>query len=214
MKKLPDSPLVYPFEPMVNELAERGYAIWDGFIDEEETAALRQLAQKWLTAGAFRAAGVGKADDRQYDPKVRGDLIRWIDRNSLPVEAHFFLDRLDAMIQYLNRSCFLGIRDAELHFAVYPAGAFYKRHLDVFRRDQARKLSVICYLNDDWRPADGGRLRIYRPLSGGGEEAFDIVPTGGRLVCFQSDRFEHEVLPARRDRYSLTGWLNDREQLL
>jgi SM-20-related protein len=30
------------------------------------------------------------------------------------------------------------------------------------------------------------------------------------LVTFLSARFIHEVLPARRERYSLTGWLKRR----
>jgi SM-20-related protein len=36
------------------------------------------------------------------------------------------------------------------------------------------------------------------------------VPEAGRLVCFRSDLIEHEVLPATRERYSLTGWALDR----
>ena len=32
------------------------------------------------------------------------------------------------------------------------------------------------------------------------------MPEGGTLVCFLSDRFHHEVLPARRERLSITGW--------
>jgi SM-20-related protein len=37
----------------------------------------------------------------------------------------------------------------------------------------------------------------------------DILPLAGRLVCFRSDQIEHEVLPATRERLSLTGWLLD-----
>jgi SM-20-related protein len=37
-----------------------------------------------------------------------------------------------------------------------------------------------------------------------------VLPQGGRLVAFQSDRFEHEVLPARRERMSFTGWFRRR----
>jgi SM-20-related protein len=33
-----------------------------------------------------------------------------------------------------------------------------------------------------------------------------VLPEGGTLVCFLSDRFHHEVLPARRERLSVTGW--------
>ena len=38
----------------------------------------------------------------------------------------------------------------------------------------------------------------------------DVLPEGGTLVCFLSQRFWHEVLPARRERLSLTGWFRGR----
>jgi len=49
-------------------------------------------------------------------------------------------------------------------------------------------------------------LRIYTG-SGASE---DVLPRGGRLVAFQSERFEHEVLPATRERLSFTGWYRRR----
>jgi SM-20-related protein len=92
-----------------------------------------------------------------------------------------------------------------VHRTIYPIGSFYKRHLDQFKKDDKRKLSVICYLNTDWKESEGGQLRIYLPNG-----STDIFPLAGRLVCFRSDLLEHEVLPATRERLSLTGWLLDR----
>ena len=83
---------------------------------------------------------------------------------------------------------------------VYPPGAFYKKHLDQFNRDDHRKLSIICYLNNDWLPEYGGQLRMW--ISG---KPIDVLPTAGRLVCFRSDMTEHEVLPATHPRLSITG---------
>jgi len=34
----------------------------------------------------------------------------------------------------------------------------------------------------------------------------DIYPRDGRLVLFLSADFEHEVLPAARERLSVAGW--------
>ncbi|MCB0627245.1 MAG: 2OG-Fe(II) oxygenase, partial [Saprospiraceae bacterium] len=42
----------------------------------------------------------------------------------------------------------------------------------------------------------------------------EILPVGGRLVLFRSELLEHEVLPARRERYSLTGWLRNDDPVL
>jgi SM-20-related protein len=55
-------------------------------------------------------------------------------------------------------------------------------------------------------------LRIYHG-SHEDEVGRDLLPDAGRLVCFLSDRFPHQVLPARRERFSLTGWFKVREQL-
>ena len=37
-----------------------------------------------------------------------------------------------------------------------------------------------------------------------------MKPAGGTLVAFLSDRVEHEVLPARRDRIAVSGWFRRR----
>jgi len=114
----------------------------------------------------------------------------------------------------LNRRLFLGVRGYEFHYALYRSGAGYQRHLDRFRGGAAapsgevRKVSLVTYLNDlDWREGDGGELRLWVPLEGGGEREVTVAPAWGRTVCFESDRFPHEVLPARRARRSVTGWL-------
>jgi SM-20-related protein len=44
----------------------------------------------------------------------------------------------------------------------------------------------------------------------GGEISVDISPAGGTFVILNSREIAHEVLPARRCRYSLTGWLKSR----
>ena len=117
------------------------------------------------------------------------------------------LQRLEGLRVAINRSLFLGLFDLEMHFAVYPPGAGYQRHLDRFRDDDRRSVTVILYLNEHWTREDGGLLRFWpEPESA----PLDIVPCGGTLVSFLSDRFWHEVLPARRERMSLTGWFRRR----
>jgi SM-20-related protein len=83
---------------------------------------------------------------------------------------------------------------------VYPIGAGYARHRDRFRDDDARVLSLACYLNPHWDAEDGGALRLH--LDAGPVE---ILPQAGTGVCFLSE-LEHEVLPARRERHSIAAW--------
>jgi len=198
------------FEHLIDGILEQGYGVADDFLSPEEVAALAGTLQKRREAGEFRTAGIGN-HQVTVATAIRGDEIRWLDPADATAEETAYLDRIQAFIEYVNQTCYLGLRDAEIHYARYPAGTFYKRHLDRFRADpvlgRRRKLSVICYLNTDWQESQGGELVVYRPRPEGSEDAIRILPTGGRLVCFESEKLEHEVLPATRERISLTGWL-------
>lgn len=194
---------------MADQLADHGYACWDGFLHAEEVSRLRQLADDSFQQGNFKQAGIGQGMGFQQNKAIRTDHIHWLDHHDADSPFHFFFVRLQELVDYLNRSCYLGIRDMEMHLAIYPTGAFYKRHLDVFKQSSGRVLSAICYLNEHWQDEDGGQLRIFFPAANPGESEthLDFSPLGGRLVFFLSDQLEHEVLPARRNRYSITGWM-------
>ncbi|HAH37000.1 MAG TPA: 2OG-Fe(II) oxygenase, partial [Algoriphagus sp.] len=105
------------------------------------------------------------------------------------------------------RRCFLGLKSFEGHFARYPIGSFYKRHLDQFQQVPYREVTVILYVNDQWTEADEGALRMYLPNPDGTERIEDYLPMPGRLVVFLSAEIPHEVLPTKKERNSITGWL-------
>jgi len=113
-------------------------------------------------------------------------------------------------VNYLNKTCFLGILHKEFHYALYPEGTYYKRHIDTFQNDDRRKLSIVCYLNEDgWLPENGGELVLY--LHENGEETEKVIyPFPGRVVIFESQIIEHEVKPVNKERMSITGWLKTR----
>jgi SM-20-related protein len=196
--------MITVFDSIADDLAEHGYAVADQFLSQQEVNAILNLDEFKNGVAEFRKAGIGKQQDRQINEAIRGDYIKWLDKNSSPTPVKLYLDRLNKLINYLNQSLFLSMKDYEVHMTIYPAGSFYKRHLDQFKKDDHRKLSVICYLNNDWTESNGGQLRVYLP---DGEKEF--LPLAGRLVCFRSDKIEHEVLPANRERLSLTGWILD-----
>jgi len=83
-------------------------------------------------------------------------------------------------------------------------------HRDRFADSSHRIISAIVYLNAGWDvERDGGQLRLY--LGEADAPPFeDVAPLDGRLVCFTSDRFPHEVRPSRRERLGLTGWFTAR----
>jgi SM-20-related protein len=91
----------------------------------------------------------------------------------------------------------------EVHYAYYPTGTFYKKHLDSFVNDQSRKYSVILYLNEDWVESHAGELLLYL----NNDKIVRIEPIAGRLVFFPSHEIPHEVTPTNKPRLSITGWL-------
>jgi len=96
------------------------------------------------------------------------------------------------------------LQDYEVHMTQYPPNTCYHRHVDAFHSDDNRRVSIVLYLNFDWRPEHDGRLLLYPENNKGG--SVEILPKVGRLALFESI-LEHEVLPATQRRYSITGWM-------
>jgi len=188
-------------------IAAETVAVIPDFLPAPIVASLAAVARRRDAAGEFRAAGIGRGAIRLERWDIRGDRTLWLDvQASAPAEQALWqvLERLRIA---LNEATFIGLLSLEGHYALYPPGAFYRRHRDRFRDDDARLLSCVLYLNEAWSAADGGALRLYLP----GSDTRDVLPLGGTLVCFLADRHEHEVLPATRDRLAIAGWFRRRE---
>ncbi len=177
----------------------------DEFVDPQLLGELRARCLDLHASGALRAARIGRGEQARLAPEVRGDFISWLTEPALDAEQRL-LARFEELRVALNRTLMTGLEDYEGHFALYPPGASYARHFDRLVGTDIRAISAALYLNDDWTEADGAHLRIYT----GGGASQDLLPVGGRLVAFVSERFEHEVLPGRRERLSFTGWFRRR----
>jgi SM-20-related protein len=188
-----------------NALANHGYFLNPAFLTPDETAALVSDLKAHHSAGAFRRAGIGKPAELTIADEIRRDETLWFEPSSLSAPQQALWTRLFALKDTLNQELLLGLWDIEGHYAVYPAGGFYRRHLDRFRADDARTVSVVLYLNQAWKPGDGGELVLYRP---DGEVRVD--PVAGTAAIFLSDQVEHEVLPSRAPRMSFAGWFRRR----
>ncbi len=199
-----NSTLIDKLNLVADGLAENGFAIIDDFLSAQEIQSILQLDEFKNGLSKFKKAGIGKSQDKQINEAIRGDYIQWVDRTAAKPSIQAYLAKLNALISFVNQALFLSLKDYEVHMTIYPPGSYYKRHLDQFKKDDHRKLSVICYLNENWKEEEGGQLRIYLP-----EKNIDVLPVAGRLVCFRSDQLEHEVLAATRPRLSLTGWILD-----
>ena len=196
---------------IIEKLGQVGYAVIDHFIDADLTQSLAQQAQSLKQTGTMKKAATGLKRDTHQE--FRGDFIHWIEASEASPEEQFYLALMDEIKAAINQAFFLGLFELESHFAVYPAGAGYQKHLDQFIGTEERKITCILYLNEDWQEADGGQLRMYLSPTET-NEFVDIEPQGGRLVMFVSSDFLHEVLPAKRERVSITGWFRTRSDKL
>jgi SM-20-related protein len=191
------------------EIYSNSYVVVDNFVDEAFRKALLKEQTDLLNQGQFTKAAVGKGDQKQVRAEIRSDEVLWMDPTALSPLQAIFWEKIEELKQVLNRRCFLGLKSFEGHFARYPVGSFYKRHLDQFHAVPHRIVTVILYLNDSWTEADGGQLRMYFPQEDGSERLEDVLPVGGRLVVFLSEEIPHEVLPTLKERISITGWLRN-----
>lgn len=198
------------YEEIISELVEKKYCIANDFFGTEEVAALRDSLKKKYEEDNFKKAAIGNKTNEMIAKSIRGDFILWLNEAEAATAEKLFFNRINAFVDYLNKTCFLGILTKEFHYALYPKGTFYKRHLDTFQNDGRRKLSLVCYLNDeDWKPENGGELVIYKEENGK-ETSKVIYPLPGRVVIFESQELEHEVKPVNTTRLSITGWLKTR----
>lgn len=198
------------YERIIEDLLAQQYSIVEDFFTAEEVSILRQSLVEKHEEDAFKKAAIGNRVNEIIVKSIRGDVILWMDELQANEAEMLFFNKINNLVNYLNKTCFLGILHKEFHYALYPEGTYYKRHLDTFQNDDRRKLSFVCYLNEEgWLPENGGELVLY--LDENGKETEKVIyPFPGRVVIFESQIIEHEVKPVNKERMSITGWLKTR----
>ncbi len=194
-------------EQITNALSTTGWYVGESIFSGSLTSDLSHQGHCLSDAGFLHAAHVGRAEEKQLSARHRSDDTRWLTDMPLDAYEREALATVNTLRTDLNESLYLGARSTELHFARYAPGAFYARHRDRFRHNDARVVSMVFYLNETWADDAGGELVIYDDDAVGTRLAC-VSPRSGTMVCFLSDRFPHEVLPATQERFSLTGWLS------
>lgn len=192
-------------DAIADGLSEAGWLNLDAgnCLGRDLLEALRQEVDILERTAALERAGVGRGTDFTRDRSIRRDRIAWLNGQAPAQRALFgFLEEIRTG---LNRRLFLGLQRFEAHYASYQPGDFYRRHVDSFRGRASRVVSLVLYLNDQWRPEDGGQLQVFNRESPE-EICGTIVPEAGRMVLFMSEEVPHEVMPAMRTRHSIACW--------
>jgi len=189
------------FSDIAEDISNKGFSIQPAAVPAGLAHRLRQHV-KVMDDQRFGAAGIGRDLTNNHNEAIRCDQICWIDGES--EVGREWLQWAAIMQRQLNRELYLGLFSFESHFAHYRVGDFYKRHLDAFKGQANRVLSLVVYLNESWQPQDGGELVLYadeRDMTG-----TVVIPNFGTLVVFLSEQFPHEVRVAHHDRCSIAGW--------
>lgn len=190
------------FDDIINQVSEKGFAVQNDFISTLYANQLRLDILRKYYSGRFRKSKIGHHNNVSEQQEIRSDYIQWIDTNNPEDLYRPFIDHIIEFGKWLNKFCYTGLNDLEMHSAVYPRGSFYKRHIDTSLLNKKRVYTFILYLNNSWKYDDGGQLRLYI-----NDHYRDIDPYQCRLVFFESDKLPHEVLTSNFERISISGWL-------
>jgi SM-20-related protein len=166
----------------------------------EETAEILGYAMD--NQHRFSAATVG---GDSIDAAVRRSrLLRDLGEHRALVESRV-LAWVPSLIRELRLTSFEPT-SIETELVAHEDGAFYQRHLDLFTGDvhgeyppQDRLISIVCYLNREPKPYQGGELRVFTGLDVANpplDQYIDIEPRNGMAVAFSSWLI-HEVRPVR-----------------
>ncbi|RCV89667.1 2OG-Fe(II) oxygenase [Billgrantia montanilacus] len=188
---------------LVDALVDQGWYIGEAILDTELCHDLYRELMTLAESEALESAGIGRGLQHTLRRDIRGDAIHWLDRGSLAQRR--YLEAMANLQRELNQALFLGLFEYEAHFAHYPPGAFYQRHLDSFQGRANRVVSTVGYLNPDW-PVDGGGEMVIFAGNDPQREVARVAPAAGNFACFLSERVPHEVLPTRLPRASIAGW--------
>ncbi|MDA0782830.1 MAG: 2OG-Fe(II) oxygenase [Rickettsiales bacterium] len=198
-KAVLSQPSDFNIDYVCNRIEQTGFAHIKNLFPESLLKSLYKEIKDLDENRQLQPAGIGRGNAHTVIKSVRRDKIHWIEGSTL---AQCRLNEaLEDIRVDINRRLMLGLFDIESHFAVYREGGFYKKHLDRFKGQKNRVLSMVIYLNPKWRKSDGGLLNVFT-----NENILSVMPQWGNVVIFLSESILHEVTVTKCSRYSIATW--------
>ena len=202
-------------------LAEKGYAVIDGFLEPATVAQLRAEAVGLQSGGDMKTSESTRWDDEagevvtyQKVNVLSTDLKGGADYKKSPRLTEYCVTLVQSLPPLVNERFESATLSNKLHtnkLAVCLGdGSHYDKHYDNSGGDDLRKLTVLVYLQENWEERLGGHFRMFEA---DGDGHTDIAPEGGRLLAFWSDSMVHAVMPSHVEsdadhRWALTCWLH------
>lgn len=201
-----DVSLIALYESIDSQLANNGYCLIDGLFAPSKVHDLYEWCLVAYRKGVMEPAAIGRGANKKRAEAIRSDYIRWIDDWQEHRGLSEYLLFIEELMLICRQRLFIQAKRFEAHWALYPVGARYKKHIDQHIATKHRQVSCVLYLSP-WQAGWGGELKLYPE----GEEPVVIEPLAGRFVCFISRDMQHEVLPTNFNRASIAGWIRDDE---
>lgn len=178
---------------LLDTFVAKGYLVLNNCFDKEFVDALQQES-------GLIDYKVATLTHGERVSEIRGDSIRWIDSDNLA--GMEYLQAIEDLGEFFNRTLYTGIRHCEAHYARYPSGFGYDWHVDNPKGRDERVISAVFYLNENWQPADGGQITLVDKQN----SVQQLFPKANRLVLFDSN-LRHQVAITQRPRFSIATWL-------
>jgi len=199
-------------------LQKEGFFILDGFLGTNTTRYLRDELDDMMKTSFMAPEPSTKSDPDgtvQYLSESHFFSAQFDVESKSPSYPHSrsYLDKIsDILVKELNSRIpsLQLLKETQYHkFACsIGGGALLPKHMDNDGSNALdnRKLTIILYLNPNWKEEDGGKIRIHCLDF---KNKKDIEPINDRILLFYSDIMVHEVLPVvgGENRYTLTLWL-------
>ena len=185
-------------EQLIDTLVDTHLCVMPGFFEPALTQALYEEVKQRSEGAQLDAARVGKAHQLSRIESIRGDAIQWL--NGETAAQAQFLAIMEHYRQALNQHLFLGLNELEAHFAHYPPGTGYQRHLDSFQNNNLRRITIVVYLNPEWNEADGGQCHAHS-----GTFVVNVSVSNSSSSAVRSGPSTRQVLSPMRDGISMAG---------
>lgn len=189
-------------QSFLDQMSDRSFWFGKDVLSEQQYSFLLHSAKEKYESGLFKAAQIGKGENKIQSTEIRRDSLFWIDDFTTEPES-LVADIFQGIMELAKRELYLPAKRFECHYARYDKGDKYDKHRDRHQRWPGRLLSGVIYLNS-LDEAQGGELVIF-DSSGLPQK---IRPQAGSMVVFDSS-LEHEVSLCQSQRWSLTGWIRE-----
>ena len=192
------------------ELQDKGYLILDNALDEQLSASMRQELSDLHDSNMMRPNEVQFSTTsgpvRFEKPNIyEADLHEDKMLAAVPTIGNIFLgddlskcftDNFNTLIGQDNKTVKLQVNTGN--------GGCFPWHYDNPGPPNNRAITLLIYLNRDWKDGDGGEVYLQPFLS----NPIKISPKFNRVVVFLSNRILHKVSPSNAIRYLITLWID------